>query len=673
VIRGRSARRRAAVQCDSGDNLRSIRPRYLLAGAALIAAGAVLYGCGGGSGGTGTQSKNVSSNGTSTAPQHLTSADVQTAILQAANEATARGTPATIAVVDRVGNVLGVMQMAGTAGTVTVTSQRTPAVTTGLDGAAVPSTLAAIAKAITGAYLSSNGNAFTSRTASQIVQEHFNPPVDHTPSGPLFGVQFSQLPCSDLSTAVPGGSGTLAGGAPGPGPHHSPLGFSADAGGLPLYKGTELVGGIGVISDGIYGLSAFPPTGFDTTADLGDELIALAGQSGFTPPDGIKASRISVGLTTFRYVDADAGSLHSISSAGTYTGTAVPGYYAGGAALDGTTFLDPASGIRADTGDVPGVSAYVIVDGTNTNRFAPIDSANPTVGAGGLSRADVQRLLASALRIALRSRAQIRMPSDSFVQVTVSVVDLDGKILGVARTPDAPVFGTDVSLQKARTVVFFSKTGATFVGAGTTPADQLTAASLTSYVTATNTFFGTNILKIGGLGNAFSEQSIGELSRPYYPDGQDPNPNGPLSRPFGQWSPFSTGVQLDLIAADVVAHLGSPTTAPPAAGCGAAQGLPVTASGKTSLANGMMIFSGAVPVYRGSQLIGGIGVSGDGTSQDNMVAFLGLNNAGGGINNAPTGIRSDQLVAQGSRLPFINCPANPFIDDPTAGDPCSGL
>ena len=59
----------------------------------------------------------------------------------------------------------------------------------------------AIAKAVTGAYLSSGGNAFSTRTASQIVQEHF-PPAPTTvglESGPLFGVQFSQLPCSDLS------------------------------------------------------------------------------------------------------------------------------------------------------------------------------------------------------------------------------------------------------------------------------------------------------------------------------------------------------------------------------------------------------------------------------------------------------------------------------------------
>ena len=69
---------------------------------------------------------------------------------------------------------------------------------------------APIAKAITGAYLSSGGNAFTTRTASQIIQENYNPLSSGLEGGPLFGVQFSQLPCSDLSvrfatnnTAIP--------------------------------------------------------------------------------------------------------------------------------------------------------------------------------------------------------------------------------------------------------------------------------------------------------------------------------------------------------------------------------------------------------------------------------------------------------------------------------------
>ena len=49
--------------------------------------------------------------------------------------------------------------------TVKVTSNR--GVAGGLEGLEAPSELAAIAKAITGAYLSSEGNAFSTRTASQ--------------------------------------------------------------------------------------------------------------------------------------------------------------------------------------------------------------------------------------------------------------------------------------------------------------------------------------------------------------------------------------------------------------------------------------------------------------------------------------------------------------------------
>ncbi len=47
-----------------------------------------------------------------------------------------------------------------------------------------------------------------------------------------------------------------------------------------------------------------------------------------------------------------------------------------------------------------------------------------------------------------------------------------------------------------------------------------------------------------------------------------------------------------------------------------------------------------MPIYRGGTLVGGIGVSGDGIDQDDMISFLGLHNAGvrlGTIGNAATG------------------------------------
>ncbi|HYY16335.1 MAG TPA: hypothetical protein VE965_06795, partial [Gammaproteobacteria bacterium] len=111
----------------------------------------------------------------------------------------------------------------------------------------IPATFAAIAKAITAAYLSSEGNAFSTRTANQIVQEFFNPGEIDQPGGPLFSVQFSQLPCGDLVQPQEGATPRI-------GPRRSPLGLSGDPGGLPLYLNGTLVGGIGVMADGIYGL-----------------------------------------------------------------------------------------------------------------------------------------------------------------------------------------------------------------------------------------------------------------------------------------------------------------------------------------------------------------------------------------------------------------------------------
>jgi hypothetical protein len=84
------------------------------------------------------------------------------------------------------------------------------------------------------------------------------------------------------------------------------------------------------------------------------------------------------------------------------------------------------------------------------------------------------------------------------------------------------------------------------------------------------------------------------------------------------------------------------------------------------LANGLQIFASGVPIYRNGELVGGLGVAGDAPEQDEMMAFLGLNNAGlvleSGVGNAPTEIRADQLAPDGYRLRYVQCPQNPFTD-----------
>ncbi len=637
---------------------------------ALFCAAPSSCGGGGGAGGGNFTPQNATSPAAPTpsgANPNLTESDVVAIVLQAINEATARGKPATIAVVDRVGNVLSVAQMPGAPATATITSAR--GVATGLENKSLPTPLAAIAKALTGAYLSSNGNAFTSRTASQIIQEHFNPGVANTPAGPLFGVQFSQLACSDFNTTASAAAGGVSAG-----PHRSPAGFSADSGGLPLYKNGTLAGAIGVISRTTYSLDA---NIFDVDVD-DDEVIAIAGGTGFEAPPQIIASNIAVNGLTLRYTDASTRNLATpVAANGTFAPLPVAGYFAGAApghsAIAGLTYgsSDGASGVAPD-GSVgatlyPGLAtpAYVFTDGAGHVLYPPTAGLVPTDGTA-ITAAEAQGMMISALNVALQARAAIRIPTNSFAQVTVTIVDLDGDVLAQARTPDAPVFGADVSRQKARSAVFFSRPDAAAkIRAITAPAST-SDGTFADYIARSQTLIGPTAFADGV---AWSEVAIGDVSRPFYPDGIDGTSAGSLSLNFASWSVFSTGLQLDLVASDILTG----TTGAPAPPVGCANiggaGLPAASGGKTPLANGLQIFSGGTPIYRGSTLVGAIGISGDGIQQDSMVAFLGVQNGPSTLNNAPAAIRADQLSPGGVRLRFVNCPAAPFLNS-TIQNPC---
>jgi hypothetical protein len=130
----------------------------------------------------------------------LTTTEVQTIIAQAVSTAASINKPVTVAVTDREGNVLGLFAMTGAPsmmqfrgggpGPLQTPNPITGLVPVGLDGTILPSRLGAISKAGTSALFSTSGNAFTTRTASFIIQEHFPPGVAFG-GGPLYGVQFS--------------------------------------------------------------------------------------------------------------------------------------------------------------------------------------------------------------------------------------------------------------------------------------------------------------------------------------------------------------------------------------------------------------------------------------------------------------------------------------------------
>src|SRR3954462_408575 len=198
--------------------------------------------------------------GPTLAQAQLTAVDVQTIINQAVARAVQISPNSVIAVTDREGDVLAVWRAIGATPTALEISS-------------------CVSKAGTASFLSSNQNAFTSRTAGFIIQQHFPPGVQNTPTGPLVGVGLSNLFVSDVNRfkkpallpcppSVSSMPPCLPAAAPpqSPGTLGSPVAFTSldgSPGGVPLYKNGVLVGGIGVTGDGTP--QPFIPTAVDLT------------------------------------------------------------------------------------------------------------------------------------------------------------------------------------------------------------------------------------------------------------------------------------------------------------------------------------------------------------------------------------------------------------------------
>ncbi len=385
------------------------------------------------------------------ASQTLTAADVTRVIGQAVSEAQRVGLPVNIAVLDREGNVLGTHVMDGADQSIRIDGgAKNPQ---GLDGTTLPpqppcfpdipppgppvcqvnfAMLAALSKGGTAAFFSTQGNAFTTRTAGFIIQQHFPPLIRNTSSGPLFGVQFSQLPCGDViprpgvtlpPPLLPLPAGTL------------PLGLSADPGGLPLYKNGRAAGGVGVEGNGRYTVDR-NPTDLEVTDE---ERIAVAATRGYEAPAFIRGDQILVNGLRFPFSNLDETPIVPAATVTFGPGDVAP--------ID----TPPSRFVPATLGGVKGT--------VDPRYYPPRDSIDPPPGPG-LTAAQVQRLLKQGAHQANRTRAGIRRPLGDRARVNITIVDRAGNILGIFRTQDAPTFGFDVSAQKGRTAAFFSSSQA---------------------------------------------------------------------------------------------------------------------------------------------------------------------------------------------------------------------
>ncbi len=527
---------------------------------------------------------------------NLTPDDVRTLIAQAASAAVALNRAVTIAVVDKEANVLGVFQMTGAPSNVIIRGGGSPGqvadpatglVPIGLEGSRLPARLAAISKAGTPALFSTQGNAFTTRTASFIIQEHFPPGVDNQAAGPLYGVQYSSLPCSDIKQPS------------------LPLGLSGDAGSMPVYKGGVHAGGIGIEGDGLYTIDK-DPADFDVPFE---EVIAVSAVRGYETPQLIRGDNILVNGIRLPFVNVGQPLAPQTIPFGSLPGSVDINFPIRGA--------QPSQFTPATTGGIGGEA---------DTRFFPF-TGSPAGGANSLSASDVNTIISHAAQQANITRAGIRQPLGSNARVSIAVVDMNGTVLGIFRTADAPVFGFDVSVQKARGAAFASRPDA---GA------LLRSIGLGAY---SDRAASDGINFDGQI--AFSDRAIGFLHRPFFPDGINNTAAGPLSRAFPEWSVFNVGLQLDLIKNNFQAAL---------------LGANVRCSQLPNLANGIQIFPGSIPLYKNNILVGAIGISGDGVDQDDIIA------AAGAVGFAPpVQIRSDQFFVRGTRLPFVKFPRSPNL------------
>ena len=637
---------------------------WLLIGFAVCS----IFSCGGG-GGSGDSLSEAARGGADSANfncdgdcpnQNLNEADVNRIIQQAIAGAQTLGVAATIVVIDRPANVLAAYQMPGALANAQISSGG--AATGGVEGAVVPSVFCAISKAGTSSYFSSQGNAFTSRTANQVLQENYLPGESFQASGPLFGVQFSQGLCSDINLINPDffpgfdlGRNPTARGLVGPRP--LPIGFAAQSGTVPLYKQGDMVGAIGVEIDGFYGRDA---SIVDVDDDI-EERVALSGSIGYEAPSERVASTIFVRGKSLRFTDLDYKDLaplpDNLPAVNPANLLVVPGF-TNGEIRRGAVYGNPESGFSRTFR--AGIEVEVIVGENGQVRFPSVDGS-PLPGGVQITAAEVEALLDASILTANRTRSQVRRPRDTAARLAIWITDTTGRIVGFVRSKDTILDSTDVTLQKGRAAAFFSSPDA---------ADLLIANGQGEFIQRARELIGPDAFT-GRV--AWSATALGNIARPFFPDGVNGNAPGPLSlaRPEEStggrtWSIFNTGLQLDIYI--------EAFTAPLAGGLSIPDSCTNAALFGDRLRNGVQFFAGGFPIYRGTTLIGSISASGDGTEQDDLVPFFGASREGldfaghTGVGdpvsgfNAPKEIRADQLAltVPGTRVRYVICPEGPF-------------
>jgi uncharacterized protein GlcG (DUF336 family) len=206
----------------------------------------------------------------------------------------------------------------------------------------------------------------------------------------------------------------------------------------------------------------------------------------------------------------------------------------------------------------------------------------------------------------------------------IAVGDQTGRLLAAFRMPDATFFSFDVATAKARNAYYFSTREGYEV--------------LRRYVDD-NSYdeYRWTPEPPAGRGWAITNRTLSFGGQPLFPPGID------------REKPATPGPWFDLFAYDVQ----NPCTEGPGPSRGAMRDFPNQ--------SGIIWFPGSAPLYRDGQLVGGIGVSGDGVEQDDYVTAQAV----AGF-EPPAELRVDRSVivtgdGKTVRLPYWKFPRNPEI------------
>lgn len=535
----------------------------------------------------------------------LTSADV-VAVIRAAAESLSDDTMA-VAVVDRAGTILGVYRRPGA-------DPRTPDV--------------AVSLARTTGYFSNDQAPLSSRTVRFISGIHFPPGIANQPNAALYGVENINRGC-DLDVARDAVFNT-----PIDRPRSLAGTFNLAAGGVPLPCNPRDTRGCAV-GGPIRGEDGQLLYSFGITTGKADLRDSNNGAEAAINPGGVPLFRNSkliggVGVAGVSYDRAEFAALTGAVSNGRGITTAInapqPLPEPGAIFIDGLRlpFVKAAVDKRPSGSTPGGFSAASLLFPPRDGRQAPegyLIGPRGSTAPGGLSLEDVQKIVDQSVAQAQKTRAQVRLPYGLTASFIIAVTDSLGTILAEYRMVDSLFDAVDVVPSKARNAYYFS------TREGYEVLRQFVAtAPYDSYTWAPD--------PPSGQGWALTSRSIGFGGQPLFPPGID------------TFNPPTPGPWFDLFLYDTL----NPCTEGP----GPSRG------GNRSFVNqnGITWFAGSAPLYKGGQLVGGIGVSGDGVDQNDLVTA-----AGEAGFEPPAALRVDNSVIRTSRgevrIPWLKFPRNP--------------